>query len=527
MHSIDSTRPRRVERALAAGLSLVASLGLLSACTSTPPAPTEIAQSPAASTVSYLYSQSASGGTMTPAAGNTFSLVLTGVSPTTVRFTDRPARGAKGVSTERFINGWSDKFGSIPPNAALVLTEADQSQDTVIVTLTNPKYDAAGQTLTYSATAIANEIPTGLVTFKDQADKSIPEKFGAASLFIDSVEATGTPGQGSPSPSGPAAFYVTFSGESAKGVANPINNVAAVNASGQLVSTSVLQNMPPSADNSNQRELRGMAINSEKTLFVVQSHKTSSMVMQFGPPGPDGTRQPLGSGVFTAYSNTNNGLAHPYAVALNLSGGLYASSQDTYVATQYTTSGSPGAVAGYLTSNYPQTTFLFGTLAAGATSGSGLPAPIPSDSGGLEGPRGIAYLPQSGIVYVADNADGSVKSYNASSGNYLGKVLDVKSSGGQPVGLLISGSTLFVSNEGTNEVISIDLSSGQSSTVVTANQGGVSLDHPSGMALGSDGNLYVLSRKGRQINRYTQSGGSPAVFASGLPDEPEQIVAAA
>ena len=54
--------------------------------------------------------------------------------------------------------------------------------------------------------------------------------------------------------------------------------------------------------------------------------------------------------------------------------------------------------------------------------------------------------------------------------------------------------------------------------------GKVVLDHPSGLAFGSDGLLYVASRRGRQINRYDLGTGEAGVFVGNLPDEPEQLL---
>ena len=78
---------------------------------------------------------------------------------------------------------------------------------------------------------------------------------------------------------------------------------------------------------------------------------------------------------------------------------------------------------------------------------------------GLEGPRGVA-LDGSGNVYLADNAAGKVRVYTLATGAY---VMDLAPSGSNPapVGLYVSGSTVFVSSEGTNRVDAIDLTTDQ------------------------------------------------------------------
>ena len=71
----------------------------------------------------FLFVQSAKGLTFDSA---TNKLTLTGISPVTVYFTDRPERIAGNMKTTSFIPFWSkgkDSFKSDPPNADISLLE--------------------------------------------------------------------------------------------------------------------------------------------------------------------------------------------------------------------------------------------------------------------------------------------------------------------------------------------------------------------------------------------------------------------
>src|SRR5690606_25388469 len=102
--------------------------------------------------------------------GNT--LTLTGVSPNSIVFADRPVHAAGHVLTSHFIREWNegaDSFAKSPLNATISVlsTEGDEVEDAVVV-LKSPKLD--GDTLTFDVTVLEGEL-------KD-AD-------GAAALFID------------------------------------------------------------------------------------------------------------------------------------------------------------------------------------------------------------------------------------------------------------------------------------------------------------------------------------------------------
>ena len=59
---------------------------------------------------SWLFSQEASGGTLTPKADGTYTLTLTGVSAGVVAFTDRPVRDATIIDSNELVQAWPNLY---------------------------------------------------------------------------------------------------------------------------------------------------------------------------------------------------------------------------------------------------------------------------------------------------------------------------------------------------------------------------------------------------------------------------------
>jgi|APEBP8051073178_1049388.scaffolds.fasta_scaffold00006_218 hypothetical protein len=98
-------------------------------------------------------------------------LTLTGVSPNTIVFADRPVRSAGHVTTAQFIQQWdvgNDNFAIDPPNATISVLGANPGEvDDAVVVLTEPKLD--GTTLTFKVKVLEGQLGQS----------------GAAALFID------------------------------------------------------------------------------------------------------------------------------------------------------------------------------------------------------------------------------------------------------------------------------------------------------------------------------------------------------
>src|SRR5215204_7012160 len=107
-------------------------------------------------------------------------LILTGVSPTSIVFADRPVRSAGHDLTTRIIEDWgtgSDNFAKDPPNATVSGFSKDGSgiRDAVVV-LKNPKLE--GDRLTFDVDVLEGDLAG--------AD-------GPASIFIDIIGRPFTP----------------------------------------------------------------------------------------------------------------------------------------------------------------------------------------------------------------------------------------------------------------------------------------------------------------------------------------------
>lgn len=123
----------------------------------------------------FLFVQSAKAMTFDKAANK---LTLTGVSPATLFFSDRPERIAGNMKTTAFVPFWSkgkDSFLSDPPNADISILEDDKLQQIVVV-LKDPVL--SGDDLTYTVKVLEGEMPA---------------KGADVSVFIDVIGMPRTP----------------------------------------------------------------------------------------------------------------------------------------------------------------------------------------------------------------------------------------------------------------------------------------------------------------------------------------------
>ena len=175
---------------------------LLTACSSTT---AEQAPDP-----SVLFSLTADAVHFENVDGMTSTLVMEGVDPHTIWFTDRPARESGAITTARFAQDWQPggTFADVPPNAALILHEATKVDDAVAETLvaeiTAVGYDSQAKTFRADLRVLsAPEAATfegNLAAHGDRHDLVWPSSAGAASLFIDSVDLSTVQASDSPSP---------------------------------------------------------------------------------------------------------------------------------------------------------------------------------------------------------------------------------------------------------------------------------------------------------------------------------------
>jgi hypothetical protein len=191
---VEATRRRRPRRrARDAALVVVAAVAVIAGCTGSPSG----SVTDATRTMSLLFVQNAQSGSLEPVAGSgDHDLRLRGVEPSTSWFSDRPQRQAGTEPTSAVVGDW-DAYGfrADPPNAALVLTDHPEREDTVIVELRDPRYDEAARELHYRV-RVLDTPREGLGFAVGQAPAQLPATFAAASLFIDdaTVRATTTAG---------------------------------------------------------------------------------------------------------------------------------------------------------------------------------------------------------------------------------------------------------------------------------------------------------------------------------------------
>lgn len=98
-------------------------------------------------------------------------LALTGVSPNSIIFSDRPVRAAGHIPTSEIVDQWSsgpDSFDEDPPNATVSILGGGSDVSDSVVTLRSPKLE--GATLTFDVSVLEGAL-TGAT--------------GPAALFID------------------------------------------------------------------------------------------------------------------------------------------------------------------------------------------------------------------------------------------------------------------------------------------------------------------------------------------------------
>jgi len=99
-------------------------------------------------------------------------LTLSGVSPATLYFSDRPERVVGHMTNEQFVEGWSlgdNNFAADPPNAVLSYIDGGENRpEDCVVVLSDPKVDT--DSIRYSYQLL---------------EGAVPESSGACTLFID------------------------------------------------------------------------------------------------------------------------------------------------------------------------------------------------------------------------------------------------------------------------------------------------------------------------------------------------------
>ena len=103
---------------------------------------------PPAAPASWLFVEDATGGTITGPDDQHLKLKLNKVRKYITEFTDRPNRQAYALPNADFFTAWPQTFAGDPPNAVLSYSLPGQQQPlNIVLTLTNPQYDAISRTV--------------------------------------------------------------------------------------------------------------------------------------------------------------------------------------------------------------------------------------------------------------------------------------------------------------------------------------------------------------------------------------------
>ena len=165
-----------IVRSALSGIAALAILGGVSSEAATPSANAQITwttRGKPSGKMDVLYVQNAKSVTLEKG-----KLVLHGVNPATICFTDRPARLAGHLPTTGFIPLWSEGKNSFlkdPPNATLSVFSGNQVSD-LVVEISNPVL--SGSNLTYDAKVL---------------EGAASVSGGECSLFIDIIGCPRTP----------------------------------------------------------------------------------------------------------------------------------------------------------------------------------------------------------------------------------------------------------------------------------------------------------------------------------------------
>jgi hypothetical protein len=186
------TSKRQLFSAILMALALALALASPMAIATTP------APAPAPAPVSWLFVEEAGGGTLTGPDDEHLTLTLTHLRNYVTAFTDRPIRTTTAVPNPLFFQKYPEMFAGDPPNAVLSYSKAHSIQPTsLVLTLSNPRYDAQHKTVKYDAVRVKEtaKVQYNGVPYKAPTVHSLktPKTFGQASIFIDIA---GFPGLG-------------------------------------------------------------------------------------------------------------------------------------------------------------------------------------------------------------------------------------------------------------------------------------------------------------------------------------------
>jgi uncharacterized protein (TIGR03118 family) len=251
------------------------------------------------------------------------------------------------------------------------------------------------------------------------------------------------------------------------------------------------------------------------TSFYQQTNLVSDLAH---PPGGDPTV-------------VDSNLKNPWGIASSSTSPFWIANQGTGVSTLYSgdVNGSPIAKNPLEVTDPPRTDILVGSRATNSIlrfnriTGAFIDAFVPSGSGGLNGPGGVAFGAD-GNLYVSSDMSNSILRYSGTTGQFLGTFVASGVAGlDKPSGLVFGpDGNLYVNSHGpasipnSSAILRFDGKTGAplpapgqtGATFVPAGSGG--LDQASvGLVFGPDGNLYVNSHLTNSVLRFDGVTGEP------------------
>ena len=171
-------RPTRARRGARAVLLVAAAAGALAFAATPASAAPEAAED--------LYVLNAGSGELDRAGKSkrVFRLLLTDPAGDVTVFTDRPVRRAGHRKLGGFVRDWNRLgFRADPPNAALVIADAPNSRDVLVLTLSKPRLRADG--VAFRTKVVRGSATDALRRFRGRVDGRVADRFGQVSLFVD------------------------------------------------------------------------------------------------------------------------------------------------------------------------------------------------------------------------------------------------------------------------------------------------------------------------------------------------------
>jgi hypothetical protein len=304
------------------------------------------------------------------------------------------------------------------------------------------------------------------------------------------------------------------------------------------------------------RDIQFLPASTAGFFYLVNSYMEASDVFQISPQATT-VPAPMVNGV----GGTGTVLCsvyHPFGIAFDSAMEVcYVSNQDSNTVARVngpiaTNPGQPMAINPVLLQLPNNPTFLPGTFVASQIplSPPGCPTPtsVGPDLGGLAASpstlqpdqtpsnsvRGVAVIGTT--LYVADEVDNCIRTYDTAAGAYLGTIADTQGLALSPTHLLANGGLLYISvspaeaNAGAL-VLSFDPST-QILSPVVSNPGteGPYVGHPAGMTFDGSGNFYLADLDGQVVYQFnpdfTLASNEPFLPQGGgqMPDQPEFIL---